>query len=106
MGLIDFLKRSRIDVPMTTDKSSNSGERTSVFKGDLALISEDSTERNSDLVYTDPVTTCQTTENKDSADSVVFMSFAPIKKRCWICPECGTNNDEGLIGCIVCGLRK
>ena len=107
MGLFDFLKKPRTDTSTAANKSGNpeSGERTSVFRGDLALISETSTQRKAEPAHVAPVSAGQSTENKDSADSVVFMSFAPIK-RGWICPECGTNNDEGLNGCIVCGLRK
>jgi len=108
MGLFDFMKKPRTDVPMATGKSSDSEsrERTSVFKGDLALLNDNSTQKKSETVYVYPVNDSQTIENKDSKDSVVFMSFAPIKKGCWICHECGTSNDEGLNGCVVCGLRK
>lgn len=107
MGLFDFLKKPRTDTSTVANKNGNpeAAERTSVFKGDLALISETSTQKKPEPARVAPVSAGQSTENKDSADSVVFMSFTPIKKG-WICPECGTKNDEGLNGCIVCGLRK
>ena len=107
MGLFDFLKKPKTDTPTVTSKDGSSeSERTSVFKGDLACISENSAEKKTDAVPSTSTNTGRTTENKDSADSVIFMTFAPIKKGSWICQECGTCNDEGLTGCIVCGLRR
>ena len=106
MGLFEFLKKNRSDPPSVLTTMDKPRERTSVFKGDLAFIQDaDATPKkeSSNTVYTP---SRYTSENKDSADSVVYMSFAPTVRNIWICSECGTRNDEGLSGCVVCGLKK
>lgn len=106
MGLFDFLKKSRSDPPPTSVVTDKPGERTSVFKGDLAFIQDTDATPKKEPSNSGYTPTHYTGENKDSADSVVYMSFAPAVRNIWICSECGTRNDEGLSGCVVCGLKK
>lgn len=108
MGLLDFWKKLKTDDSAEKNKIDNSeSENEAVaFKGDLALIGKDSVEKEFEVVHTDLVNTGQATDNKDSPDSVIFMSFILPKKGLWLCPECGTRNEEYLNGCIVCGLKK
>lgn len=105
MGLFDFLKKTHTGSSAAVnagDKPQSEG-RTGVFKGDLAHISDTDEERKPESVHTVPGSSSTATDQKDSPDSVVFMSFAPTPKGRWLCPECGTSNEEELSGCIVCG---
>ena len=106
MELFEFLKKNRSDPPSAPTTTDKPGERTSVFKGDLAFIQDTDVTPKKEPSSTEYTPTHYTGENKDSADSVVYMSFAPAVRNIWICSECGTRNDEGLSGCIVCGLKK
>jgi len=104
MGLFDYTKKPWMYTLSGTDENDNSeaGERASVFKGDLARISESSAKKAPKPVHIVSVGTGQTTGDTGSTDSTVFMSFERIEKGYWICPECGTYNDEGLNECSVC----
>ncbi len=108
MGLFDFLKKAKTDNSTAESKGGNSGsgDKASVFKGDLALISENNSDRKSDSGGTAPIINRPPAENKDSSDAVVFMTFPTTNNGNWVCPECGTKNEDSLNGCIVCGLRK
>ena len=93
MGLFDFFKRRRDD---SGPKPAPEGDEEckSGLMGDLAQIHKSP---NTD--------TAQVTEDKDSDDCAVFLSFAPVENA-WICPECGTRNGNDWDGCTVCGLKK
>ena len=106
MGLFDFLKKSRSDPAPTSVVADKPGERTSVFKGDLAFIQDTDVPPKKEPSKTGYTPTHYTGESKDSLDSVIYMSFAPAVRNIWICSACGTRNDEGLSGCVVCGLKK
>ena len=106
MALFDFLKKSRSDPPSTTVVSEKNGERTSVFKGDLAFIQDTDAAPKKEPPKTEYAPTYYTGENKDSSDSVIYMSFAPVVRNVWVCSECGTRNEDGFNGCIVCGLKR
>lgn len=106
MGLFDFLKKGRSDSSPASGAADKTGTRMSVFKGDLALLQDPDTTAKKGPVKADDSPPSDSVEAKDSADSVVYMSFAPTAKKSWICPECGTRNEECLNGCIVCGLKK
>lgn len=101
MGLFDFIKKLG-----TIGNTSESKEQTSVFKGDLVDINEIGTEEKPKAVHDNPVSAEWGIDNKDSSDSIVFMTFVPPQKVCWVCSECGTINEDGLDGCAVCGLKK
>ena len=106
MGLFEFLKKNRgalSPVSATTDKP---GERTSVFKGDLAFIQDTDATPKKEPPKTEHAPTYYTGENKDSSDSIIYMSFAPAVRNVWVCSECGTRNEDGFNSCIVCGLKK
>lgn len=100
MGLFDFLKKGK-----DTTTSSSAGGIASVFRGDLAMVqdmkkdSPNSTETGHNVK---PILS----DNKDSADSVVFMTFSDYAKIAWCCPECGTASDGLYDGCVVCGLKR
>lgn len=104
MALFGFLKKSRSVPP--AEAPDKSGERTIVFKGDLAFIQDEDITKNGERSKTEHAPPHYTGENKDSEDSVVYLSFAPVARNIWICPECGTYNEESLNGCVVCGLKK
>lgn len=108
MALFDFLKKPKTGTTPSgsTNGSSASGEPESVFMGDLAFLSESSSQNRTESVPKNPMNSSMTTANKDSSDSVVFMTFDSAKKERWACSECGTMNDEELNGCIVCGLKR
>lgn len=106
MGLFDFLKKNRSGSFSTSRDDGNSGEQTSVFKGDLASLQDADVAKKKETNHVDNTRTEYASDSEDSTDSVVFMSFAPITRNIWSCPECGTSNEESLNGCIVCGLRK
>lgn len=104
MGLFGFLKRSRSD--QSADTSDKPEARTGAFKGDLAFIRDTDITANTERSKAEDTIPRYTGENKDSADSDVYMSFAPRRRNIWTCSECGTINEESLDGCIVCGLKK
>lgn len=106
MGLFGFLKKSRSDPSSTSVVTDKPGERTSVFKGDLAFIQDTYAPPKKEPSSTGYTPSYYTGENKDSVDSVVYMSFAPTVRNIWVCSECGTRNEDDLDGCIVCGLKK
>lgn len=103
MGFLDFLKKAFSDDWMSLDGSVNRESDGGIFSGDLA--------DNPSSTFGSPTlpqekNTITSVENKDSADSVVFMSFINDNKIGWTCSECGTQNSDSLSGCIVCGLEK
>lgn len=103
MGLFDFWKKKTSDPSPTPVKPDAPEAPESRLQGDLIrrvtaiAATEDipPTTDDSPVVYT-----------SDSTDSVVFLTFAQVTKKLWICPECGTTNDEELANCVVCGLNK
>ena len=47
--------------------------------------------------------------DKKKGNIEIFMSFPEKTKKIWICPNCGTHNsynDESVMMCVVCGLKK
>lgn len=106
MGLFDFLKKNRSGSFSSPRDASNSEKQINVFKGDLAFLQNAEVAEKKETSHVDNTHTGYASDNEDSADSVVFMTFAPITRNNWSCPECGTSNEESLNGCIVCGLRK
>jgi len=101
MGLFDFLKKNKSDVHSLDTDSSKSEKRTGAFKGDLAFIQDRDVAEKKEKYHTG-----SSSENRDSLDSEVYISFASVPSRKWSCAECGTCNDENINGCIVCGLRR
>ena len=122
MGLFDFLKKSK------DTTTSNVGGTASVFKGDLAMVRDMKKKYSYRLppiptsgelemiqdVMKDSQNTTETahnikqitSDNEDSADSVVFMTFSDYVKIVWRCPECGTISDGSYDGCVVCGIKR
>lgn len=91
MGLFDIFK-----------KKAHHGQETGL-RGDLAHIAdtppeEDQVSEWDELEFAG--------ENVDSADSEVFLTFDSATRKVWTCLECGTTNDTGLNGCVVCGRKK
>ena len=106
MGFFEFLKKKNSDQtpePAAPDKPE---ERKSVFKGDLAFIQD--TNETVEEKQSQPKEEPEKYEDwgEDSADSTVYLTFIPAMRNVWICSECGTRNDNGLNGCMVCGLKK
>lgn len=106
MGLFEFLKKNRSNMPSVHISADKPGERTSVFKGDLAFLQDTDTTSKKEPAKTECAPTNYTGENKDSSDSVIYISFAPAVRNVWVCAECGTRNEDGFNGCVVCGLKK
>ena len=108
MGLFEFLKKPKSGTASSRNTSgdSASGEPESVFMGDLALLSESSSQNKTESVPQKPINSNIAATTKDSSDSVVFMTFDSGKNERWGCSECGTMNDNELDGCIVCGLKR
>ena len=106
MGLFEFLKKNRSEAPSGRTTTDKPGERMSVFKGDLAFIQDTDTTPKKEPTKTEYAPTNYIGENKDSSDSVIYMSFAPAVRNVWVCAECGTRNEDGFNGCIVCGIKK
>ena len=117
MALFNLFKKQQENLAendISEEKSQE--ENTSPFKGDL-LSKCKSPETKPEPVRVSsapayvapaPVYVAPTWEakTKDSADSVVFLTFPTTQRRSWVCQDCGTKNDESLNGCVVCGLRR
>ena len=100
MGLLDFFKKA---LGASSDETRDTTlEQAVTFKGDLALIRDGVTTSDN----SNNVAGWHYCENKNSEDSIIYMSFLPAEKGIWVCSECGTHNEEGLNGCIVCGFKK
>lgn len=104
MGLFGFLKKGRGAPP--SEIPDKSEERTSVFRGDLALLKDTDMITNEEQGKRKNTSSCYVSENKDSEDSIVYMSFSPAARNVWVCSECGTRNEKSFNGCVVCGLKK
>ena len=104
MGLFDFLKKSK-DTTTSSNVGGSATGTASVFKGDLAMVQgvKKDVPSTTEKAHTVKPTT---SDNKDSSDSVVFMTFSDYAKAAWCCPECGTANDGSYDGCVVCGLKR
>ncbi len=104
MGLFDFLKKGK-ETTTSSSVGGATGGTSSVFKGDLAMVQD---------VKKDPPNSAgpaynakpPSSDNKDSAVSVVFMTFSGYAKIAWHCPECGTASDGSYDGCVVCGFKR
>ncbi len=104
MAIFAFLKKSR-DSSIISSTTKKSGDATKIFKGDLAFI------RDADVFSEEKLNEAEHSfanmdKAKDSSDSIIYMSFAPEVRNMWICPECGTRNENNLNGCVVCGLKR
>lgn len=104
MALFAFLKKS-CDSSIISSTTKKSGDATKIFKGDLAFIRDADVFPEGNLNATE-YSIANMDETKDSSDSVIYMSFAPDVRNMWICPECGTRNENNFNGCVVCGLKR
>ena len=110
MGLTGILKKSK---DMTANGDDTAGGMAGAFKGDLAAIQDGKEEAaipEATAVLEEKETAhdgkSAASEDKDSADSVVFLTFRNDTEDIWYCPECGTANDPSYNGCAVCGFRR
>lgn len=104
MALFDFLKKGK-DTTTSANAGVTTGRTASAFKGDLAMIQEVKKDATF-LTETVHNVNSASSDNKDSEDSVIFMTFSNYTKAVWYCPECGTANDGTYDGCVVCGLKR
>ena len=117
MALFNLLRKLQEDLADNDiSEEPHQEENTSPFKGDLlSKCKNPETKPEPDRVVSAPVDVVPApiyvapaweAKTKDSADSVVFLTFPTAQKRSWVCQDCGTKNDESLNGCVVCGLRR
>jgi len=76
-------------------------QKASKFKGDLASGGRNRIEKTEFI----PISVDQTAKSCNNANSAEYMSFNPVKKGIWICPECKTRNNSRN-GCAVCGFNS
>ena len=100
MGLFDFIKKKKGFESQKLESDGAPEASKSIFKGDLASLDDRPRYEG------DPYETEESEYQGDSSDSVVFMNFPAQGQAKWLCPECGTLNDENMNGCAVCGLKK
>lgn len=100
MGLLEFFKNRKYNTASSNDDGTHS-----VFRGDLATVS-DMKDDASNSIKKKHSKKKNSLDNKDSIDSVVFMTFGDYAKFVWYCPECGTASEGLYDGCVVCGLKR